>query len=186
MDKRVQKTKKNILDAFMLLIEKKEAHKITVSEIAKLANIERKTFYLHYACIEDIYRDIDEYIINTLKEEINKVINDHDQYRNIYKNLNYAINKHINFLRAISINDSNSLILHQLENILTNVISEIAINAYHVNSKNTKYYASFYAAGIIRLYKDWLRGETNLTLDELTRILTRVSFMSAEDLFMNK
>ena len=55
-----------------------------------------------------------------------------------------------------------------------------------MNSKNIKYYASFYSAGIIKLYKDWLRGETNLTLDELTRILTRVSFMSAEDLFMNK
>ena len=182
MDKRVQKTKKSIIEAFLHLIENKSANKITVSEITKLANIERKTFYLHYTCIEDVYKDIEKHIENTLQEEIDKIINDHDQFKNIYINLNTAINKHIKFLKAIARNDSNSLILHSFEKLLSNVICEIGINAYHIKSKNIRYYSNFYAAGIIKLYVDWLRDETDLTLDDITRILTRVSFMSADDL----
>ena len=41
MDKRIIKTKKSIADALLYLIEKKESNKITVSEIAEVAKIER-------------------------------------------------------------------------------------------------------------------------------------------------
>ncbi len=47
-DRRVRKTKKAIQDAYFRLLEKKRTEKITVAEITREADIDRKTFYLHY------------------------------------------------------------------------------------------------------------------------------------------
>ena len=47
-DRRVRKTKKAIQEAYFKLLEKKKTEKITVAEITREADIDRKTFYLHY------------------------------------------------------------------------------------------------------------------------------------------
>ncbi|MBO5087305.1 MAG: TetR/AcrR family transcriptional regulator [Lachnospiraceae bacterium] len=52
MDKRVEKTQNAIKEAFMELRTKKPMEKITVTELCKLACINKSTFYDHY---EDIY-----------------------------------------------------------------------------------------------------------------------------------
>ena len=183
MDKRVLKTKKSIADALLYLIEKKASNKITVSEIAEEAKIERKTFYLHYSCIEDVYEDLEKHIEDDLEEEINKIRKDPNfQFKNIYYNLNTVINNNMSFFKSIAKNDSYSFLLHSFEKIFANVISDVAINVCHIKSKNIKYYSEFYASGILTLYMRWLRDETDLTLDELTVILTKASFLSVDDL----
>lgn len=48
MDRRVVKTRKEIRNAILSLIEEKDFEVITVLDITKRANINRGTFYLHY------------------------------------------------------------------------------------------------------------------------------------------
>jgi len=187
MDKRILKTKQRISDAFLKLIKEKPYSKITISEIAKIAEIERKTFYLHYNCIEDVYTDIESQIISELEAEVNKYINKPNyQIRNIYYNLNSVINNNIDFFKAVAINDSYSFLLHSFEKGLSKIIYKIASEICHVKSKNMVYYTDFYASGIVKLYADWLKGENDLSLDELTIILTRASFLSVDELINNK
>ena len=52
MDKRVEKTKYAIKNAFLKLRKKKPLEKITVKELCEKAYINKSTFYAHY---EDIY-----------------------------------------------------------------------------------------------------------------------------------
>ena len=47
-DLRVRKTKRNIKHALAQLLQTKPLNKITVTEIAKTAEINKGTFYLHY------------------------------------------------------------------------------------------------------------------------------------------
>ena len=47
MDRRVERTKKSIIDALMELILLYDFNKITVKMITEKANIGRKNFYLH-------------------------------------------------------------------------------------------------------------------------------------------
>ena len=54
VDRRVIKTRKAIEDAFERLIIDHDYSKITVSAIAREANINRKTFYLHYSSVDDV------------------------------------------------------------------------------------------------------------------------------------
>lgn len=48
VDRRIQKTRQSIMDAFMDLLSEKGFEKITISDIAERANINRGTVYLHY------------------------------------------------------------------------------------------------------------------------------------------
>lgn len=67
-DRRVKKTKKAIQDALMTLMDKKNISDITIIELTKEADVNRKTFYNHYS---DIYQVMDE-IENNLVEDLNK------------------------------------------------------------------------------------------------------------------
>lgn len=49
MDRRIQKTRQAIIDAFMRLMSEKEFERITINQIAKEANVNRGTVYLHFA-----------------------------------------------------------------------------------------------------------------------------------------
>lgn len=182
MDKRIVKTKNNISNALLKLIEMKSAREITVKEIAELAEIERKTFYLHYNCIEDVYKDIENNINEQLIAEANKYIKSNYKITDIFNNLNKVIMNNIVFFKSVSKNDSYSFLLHSFENILSNIIYKIARENYNIKSNNLKFYTDFYAAGIVKLYTSWLKDETNLTLDELTIIVTRACFLSVDEL----
>ena len=66
MDLRVQRTRKNIRDAFIELRSRKPIEKITVKELAEAAFINKATFYQHY---EDLY-DLSESMENELIDNI--------------------------------------------------------------------------------------------------------------------
>lgn len=57
-DRRTKYTRQAIKDTFLALLEKKSFSKITVTEICKLAEINRGTFYLHYYDMDDVLDDI--------------------------------------------------------------------------------------------------------------------------------
>ena len=57
MDRRVQKTRAAIQRAYIELLMEKKSMKMTITELARRANIDRKTFYLHYDTTDDVLRD---------------------------------------------------------------------------------------------------------------------------------
>lgn len=56
---RTQKTKRNIINAFLTLRAKKPTEKITIKELSELAEINKATFYLHYHDIYDLSEELE-------------------------------------------------------------------------------------------------------------------------------
>lgn len=67
MDRRIKYTKKTIKDTFIKLLDEKDIKKITVSEICKIADINRATFYRYYLDVYDLLDKIQEEFIDKLK-----------------------------------------------------------------------------------------------------------------------
>lgn len=57
-DLRIIKTKRAIKENFLQLLKQKNLNKITVTELANLAEINKGTFYLHYSDIYALYNDV--------------------------------------------------------------------------------------------------------------------------------
>ena len=61
-DRRVQRTKKAIRNAFLQLLSHKEVEKISVKEIAETADVDRKTVYNYYEGVYDILDELESVI----------------------------------------------------------------------------------------------------------------------------
>ncbi len=66
MDLRIQRTKAAIKEAFVELRKSKPIEKITVTELTKLANINKATFYLHYSDIFMLSDEIEDNMIDEI------------------------------------------------------------------------------------------------------------------------
>ena len=86
-DLRIVKTRTNIKNSLIDLLAEKNVSKITVTELAEKAMINRKTFYRHYHTVQDVVDDINYDIVNLVnqlnfiglsivenKEQINKIL----------------------------------------------------------------------------------------------------------------
>ena len=64
----------------MNLLEKKTLNKITVTELAKKCDIERKTFYYHYENLEQLIKEIFESELDVVIEEFNENLSWEDSF----------------------------------------------------------------------------------------------------------
>lgn len=59
-DLRVKRTLKSIRNAFFTLVMEKNYSDISITELTELAEINRKTFYLHYASLDELVDEVKE------------------------------------------------------------------------------------------------------------------------------
>lgn len=76
MDRRIEKSRQAIMEAFTKLMLEKDFEKITIHEIAELANVNRGTVYSHYADIFDLLDHCMENHLNKLFENCQPREND--------------------------------------------------------------------------------------------------------------
>ena len=76
-DLRVTKTRRLIKATFLELVQAKPVQKITVTELAKRAEISKGTFYLHYLDIYDLYNQM-------VEETMAKIAGSFDPYPDLF------------------------------------------------------------------------------------------------------
>ncbi|KAA8745378.1 TetR/AcrR family transcriptional regulator [Paenibacillus sp. UASWS1643] len=70
MDKRILKTKKNLYLSIEILLKNSLFEQSTVSEICKLAKVNRSTFYIHYVDKNDLFNDYTEHLITKVEKDL--------------------------------------------------------------------------------------------------------------------
>ena len=69
-DRRVEKTKQAMRHAFVELLKRKPYNAITISELTREADIDRRTFYLHYESIEDLVKEMQKIARDAITEQL--------------------------------------------------------------------------------------------------------------------
>ena len=67
-DRRVMRSKKAIVTAFLELLSEKDYNDITVTDIALRADVNRKTFYNYYAGIHEVADEIEDDLLQRFRE----------------------------------------------------------------------------------------------------------------------
>ncbi len=125
MDKRVEKTQNAIKEAFMELRTKKPMEKITVTELCKLACINKSTFYDHY---EDIYALSERLEIETVARIIKSIPRDldytFDNPEVFTKELSLAFAMHMDEIKILFSGRNQNRLADHLERLVKHYIYE--------------------------------------------------------------
>lgn len=164
-DRRVQKTKAAIREAFLSLLKKKRAEEITVTELAQEANIERKTFYLHYNNINDIIDEIETVVIDMIAEGTKGLsVNS----REFFAALTGIMSENFDYFALIMKDPAYMTYQNRSQNILRSALMEHYRKTTDLDHDHLELYADFYAAGISSIYIHWMQYGQKLSLDDLT------------------
>jgi AcrR family transcriptional regulator len=76
IDRRTQYTQSVIKEAFIQLLQKMPIEKISVTEVCKMAEINRGTFYIHYRDPYDVLNQLENEYANKMIDSIRQIMED--------------------------------------------------------------------------------------------------------------
>lgn len=184
MDRRVSRTKKMIQEAYVGLLMEKKPGKITISEIARRADIDRKTFYLHYDSVEDIIREFCKSKVDELMESLKMedFPNQSFSIRRTFEILNQIIAKNMEFFWFISVNREYDYFFDQLKDLVVNFIVRNGQGYFGYAERELGVYAEFFISGILSAYTRWLREGMDCSMEELAELVSNATYGGLEKL----
>lgn len=183
-DRRVLRTKKNIRQAFLHLLSEKSLSQITVKELSNLADINRKTFYMYYSNIEDIFAELEDELVLKLVHVFEKELFQKEMFNSysFFENLNRTIQEDIGLYRILNHSD---LLPHLIQRA-KNALIEVFFRKYNISadSDNERYilYAEYAASGILSMYTKWFSRDFHMSLEELTRTAAEITLYGLQHL----
>lgn len=164
IDKRILKTRTSIKKAFMALVESSDMTKITVSELAAKAMVNRSTFYLHYEDVAAVAADIENAIATKIGELISEfdISNIYDSTFTLFKKLTSKLEELPEIKNYIIYSTNSSYIVGRIKHIFVEKTTETLMKkAPEISPEESEYPFTFAAAGIIDSYVKWVRTAGN-------------------------
>lgn len=177
MDRRVARTRRNIFYAFFRLVQTKPIDEITVSELARHADIDRKTFYLHFQTVQDVYREF----VQTIYAQVSQILTEAEQrglehqerlesgevleraadvapfdFVWFYDSLNRIMVENLAFFEKLSKDTTFMFLKNDFKNVLKQALMD---HDSGLGDYQGSLYAEFIAAGAISLWTDWLQNK---------------------------
>ncbi|MDR3573521.1 MAG: TetR/AcrR family transcriptional regulator [Anaerolineaceae bacterium] len=157
MDRRIQKTKDAILEAFIELMAEKDFEQLTINEIAERANVNRGTVYLHYADKYDLLDQCIETHVNQLVQSCSPEANsaDFSSKTSVLRNFEY-LEQHAFFYSTMLTNKGIPAFRNQL---LTMALQSFrgAIDMSGINQNmNKEVLVQFMASAVVGVLEWWI------------------------------
>ncbi len=162
-DRRVVRTKAALTRALFELLGEKPFSKISVTELAQRADVDRKTFYLHYRCVEEILEEFYEDTIGRLQKELGRspASGDISQF---LRAVNGVLAEKMPLYRRLAQGSGYTYFMERIRAILKTTVEDALRLRGCADEIQIRICAEVYAAGVMRAYLEWLKGD--LPLDE--------------------
>lgn len=176
VDRRVLKTRAAIESAFLKLVRERGLDRLTVSELAREANIDRKTFYLHYGSIEGLLDQVFEQLLERIFAHIDMDqggASPRDQVLAGLEEANAAIVEDPDFYRHAAACLSFDYALDHIGRAVERYARRRFGPDAMVDGR-MRYIACFYLVGVVSVYSAWLGSDRSVPLPHITEYLADV------------
>lgn len=182
-DRRIRKTKCAIQEAFLSLLVEKEFNDITITELARRADIDRKTFYAHYASLGDIVDDLKSDFL----EEISRLISsDMNAFtiQNFFRYLNEFHSQHEKLMYAILHRVSMYPFIDSVKDAMYNLM----IERFHkepipdISEQEFSAIIHYVIGGMENLYISWAKTGKKIQFPQLQQMTERLVRQNIGDL----
>lgn len=176
IDKRIQKTRQDIHECFIQLLNEKDIDKISVSDVCRLANINRKTFYNHYANLSVLMDEIE----NNIVSDFEKIVEGQDLamfFMNpqvFFSSFNQLIQENYTFYDTlISNNHSFGLVLKITES-LKSKMRDYLWSTNQFSEENVEYIVTYTTAGLLSMYQGLFKSKNNWDSQYISEFLRKI------------
>jgi AcrR family transcriptional regulator len=172
-DKRVQRTKKAIKNAFLKILADKELEKISVKEIAECAEVDRKTIYNYYNGVYEILDDLE----NELAQDFEKAIENFDftvrEVQDIFVELAKLLKQRLD-IYALLMRIDNSRLVSKFVVYLKEKIGQVIGRVSVFSAEKIEVAAEYVTSGMYMAYKHWFNSDRKQPLEEFTLDVSRL------------
>lgn len=166
IDRRVRYTKMMLKSSIAELLNERPLEKITVKEICEKADINRGTFYSHYADQYDLYNSIVNELLDGIFERLGDFMTPDEEVliasiTNVYDYLK----DNAETIRTLLRNGVDYSIENKIRNIIKSIYLEKINKSVDIDLINAAY--SYMAAGAISLIRYWLNSNMNKSSREM-------------------
>ena len=124
MDLRKERTKRNIINAFIELRAHKPLERITVKELSERALINKATFYSHYEDVYDLSKQLEDETINSIIMNVSNLDNMIENPKQTTQELVNAFLSEIQLINILFSDSRNSILSNCLEERFKEIIFE--------------------------------------------------------------
>lgn len=181
IDRRTKYTLDVIKDTVLKLSEKKEINKITVTEICKIADINRATFYKYYRDIYDLIEQLEKELYKSIKKAI-EIIEKTQDLKPFIENMINAIYENKDTCKILFGKNGNKDLLRKIIYLtyLDNII-DFKRKLKNYSSKEIDYIFEFIAYGSMGIIENWALEDFNENKDNITNLIVNLTTNILED-----
>ena len=179
IDRRIVRSRNAILSAFERLLMEKPLADITVSAIAREANVDRKTFYVHFGTVDGLLDAIAVDVVEMIVDSVEKTLASMDGDTN-----ERALGAAATFCKTVNEALCNNLVLNRqlIENIplddfmarlrvpLEHEIAERGLLPEGIKDEMFEYYLAFLLSGIIGIYRTWALSDGSVAIERVSAV----------------
>ena len=176
IDRRILKTKRAIAIALMQLLAEKPLEDITITELTLKADINRKTFYLHYSSIEDVAAELVAKAGEQFSAALEASLTDGHVFipAKFFECIHEKVAEQNELFRAFCAENTSLFFLHALgEKCIADLIA-VYRNYTDMSDTALRLSLQYMFHGALNLYMDWVRNPSSMPLAEVTVLAVRL------------
>lgn len=191
LDRRIVRSRNAILSAFERLLMEKPLSDITVSAIAREANVDRKTFYVHFGTVDGLLDAIAEDVVGMIVDSVERTLASLGSDPN-----ERALGAAATFFRTVNEALCNNLVLNRqlIENIplddfmarlrapLEREIAERDLLPMGLKDELFDYYLAFLLSGIIGIYRTWALSDGSVPIERISEVANNLTLSGLSSL----
>lgn len=182
IDRRILKTKRAIICALLKLQKSGSFDRITVTALTNTADINRKTFYLHYKSVEDVGIQFESQLANRVEEllQASRSPKTGISPETLFRKFQDQIDQYQDVFRALFVSDILPVYLSHIQSRLVNVFEDALRESHSCSETELHNRVVFCMSGVVSMYLDWSCNISSQNLAALTESLTRLATLSFE------
>lgn len=175
-DKRVIRTKKAIKAALFRIMEEKDISSISISELTREANVNRRTFYTHYHSITDILEEIEGDLVEALGrlvEGIDRKTPRQSAY-DLFIGLNTLITVEFSYYFQLVRVDMRGMLMSRLKNVIRGMTDTLLEQLCKRHGANAAVISPFIVGGFFNMYLEWHNHPDGLVIEQAAELAGRL------------
>lgn len=175
-DRRVIKTKHAIFKAFVELLNEKDVNQITITDIAKKANINRKTFYNYYSDAYEVMEEIENLTVEAFINNMGTVefTNMADFLTEIFIKFTETVNNDLQFFNLLFKTNNRSFLIVKIVEALKKYVQKRIEESNELDMRRFEFVSNFYLSGVLSVYMNWFMNNYDQSIEEISALLTEL------------